>query len=116
MASVSTLRLLANLISQAVDTIEGVYTATNATPPSLNKPWDPKDPSEALGQAPAVIEAKTKLVAAAAQLVATARDPISTLLSISDGVPLLACLRTVSELNVVEILREAGPQVSMRKK
>jgi hypothetical protein len=26
----------------------------------------------------------------------------------------LACLRTVSELNVVEILREAGPQVKPR--
>ncbi|KAF8180028.1 O-methyltransferase [Mycena galopus ATCC 62051] len=110
MTSVSALRLLANLISQAVDTIEGVYVAANATPPPLNKPWDPKDPSEALGQDPAVMEAKTKLIAAAAQLMATARDPISTLLSISDGVPLLACLRTVSELNVVEILREAGPQ------
>ncbi|KAJ7235076.1 O-methyltransferase [Mycena haematopus] len=110
MASVSTLRLLANLISQAVDTIEGIYATANVTPPPLNKPWDPKDPSEALGQDPAVVEAKTTLVAAAAQLVATARDPISTLLSISDGVPLLACLRTVSELNVVEILREAGPQ------
>ncbi|KAJ7252096.1 S-adenosyl-L-methionine-dependent methyltransferase [Mycena haematopus] len=110
MASVSTLRLLANLISQAVDTIEGIYATTNATPPPLNKPWDPKDPSEAKGLDPAVMEAKTILVAAAAQLVATVRDPMSTFLSISDGVPLLACLRTVSELNVVEILREAGPQ------
>ncbi|KAJ7436102.1 O-methyltransferase [Mycena galericulata] len=110
MTSISTLRLLANLISQAVDTIEGVYATENATPPPLDKPWDPKDPAEALGQDPAVMDAKTQLVAAAAQLLATARDPISTLLSISDGVPLLACLRTVSELNVVEILREAGPQ------
>ncbi|KAJ6540597.1 O-methyltransferase [Mycena capillaripes] len=110
MASVSTLRLLANLISQAVDTIEGVYATKNATAPPLNNLWDPEDPSEALGQDPAVMEARTKLVAAAAQLVATVRDPISTLLSISDGVPLLACLRTVSELNVVELLREAGPQ------
>ncbi|KAJ7252086.1 S-adenosyl-L-methionine-dependent methyltransferase [Mycena haematopus] len=110
MASVSTLRLLVNLISQAVDTIEGIYATTNAVPPPLNKPRDPKDPSEALGQDAAVMEAKTKLVAAAAQLVATVRDPMSTFLGISDGVPLLACLRTVSELNVVEILREAGPK------
>ncbi|KAJ7836330.1 O-methyltransferase [Mycena olivaceomarginata] len=110
MTSVSTLRLLANLISEAVDTIEGVYATADTTPPSLNTPWNPKAPSEALGQDLVVMEAKTKLVAAAAQLVATARDPISSLLSFSDGVPLLACLRTVSELNVVEILREAGPQ------
>ncbi|KAF7340525.1 hypothetical protein MSAN_02124000 [Mycena sanguinolenta] len=110
MASVSTLRLLANLISQAVDTIEGVYASADAAPPQLDKPWDPKDPSEALGQDPTITEAKTTLVAAAAQLLVTIRDPISTLLSISDGVPLLACLRTISELNVVEILREAGPQ------
>ncbi|KAJ7768823.1 O-methyltransferase [Mycena metata] len=110
MTSVSTLRLLVNLMSEAVDTIEGVYATADTTPPSLNTPWNPKAPSEALGQDPIVMEAKTKLVAAAAQLVATARNPISSLLSISDGVPLLACLRTVSELNVVEILREAGPQ------
>ncbi|KAJ6479100.1 O-methyltransferase [Mycena sanguinolenta] len=110
MASVSTLRLLANLISQAVDTIEGLYASADATHPQLNKPWNPKDPSEALGQDPTAVEAKTKLVAAAAQLLATVRDPISTLLSISDGIPLLACLRTMSELNIVEILREAGPQ------
>ncbi|KAJ6478630.1 O-methyltransferase [Mycena vitilis] len=110
MASISNLRLLSNLISQAVDTIEGVYADKNATPPSLNKLWDPQDPSEALGRDPAVTKAKTTLVAAAAQLVSTVRDPISTLLSVSDGVPLLACLRAVSEINVVEILREAGPQ------
>jgi hypothetical protein len=86
MTSVSTLRLLANLISEAVDTIEGVYATADTTPPSLNTPWNPKAPSEALGQDLVVMEAKTKLVAAAAQLVATARDPISSLLSFSDGV------------------------------
>ncbi|KAK7045188.1 S-adenosyl-L-methionine-dependent methyltransferase, partial [Favolaschia claudopus] len=104
------LRQLLTLLSSAVDTLEGIYTKENTPFPSLDKPWNPRDLSEAVAKQPEVVQAKLTIVAAAEQLMATVRDPYAAMLRFGDGVLLVACLRTVSELNVVEILREAGSQ------
>ncbi|KAJ7457536.1 O-methyltransferase [Mycena galericulata] len=110
MAPISTLRLLSNIISEAVDTIEGVYADAGVTPPSLDAPFNPQDPLEALRSKPEVMAATLKIVAAAGQIGATARDPVLSALNSAHAFQISACLRTASELNVVEILREAGPQ------
>ncbi|KAK7042747.1 S-adenosyl-L-methionine-dependent methyltransferase [Favolaschia claudopus] len=106
----SELRQLVNLLSSAVDTVDGIYEKENATFPALDKPWNPKAPNEILGQSAEVAAAKMILVAAAEQLMATVREPYVALIRTGDGMTMLACLRTLSELNVAEILREAGPQ------
>ncbi|KAJ7744186.1 O-methyltransferase [Mycena metata] len=78
----SVLRQLAQIINNAVDTIEATYRSSNVDLPSLDEPFDIAAPGESLRQDPAV----------------------STAFYIS------ACIRAVSELNVVELLREAGPK------
>ncbi|KAJ7195337.1 O-methyltransferase [Mycena pura] len=110
--AISTLRLLSNLIAEAVDAIEGTYTEAGVPLPRLDdpSPYDPTDPAEALRGHPVVEAATINLVAAAAQITATARHPILSALVDAHAFQISSCLRTASELNVVEILRESGPQ------
>nr|GAT44743.1 predicted protein [Mycena chlorophos] len=107
---ISTLRALLNVMSDAVDTIEGVYTSANLPIPSLNEPYNPSDPSEALRADPIVAAASTNLIAAAAQITATVRNPVHTAVLTTCYFHIASAVRVASELNVVEILREAGPQ------
>ncbi|KAF7349725.1 hypothetical protein MSAN_01699300 [Mycena sanguinolenta] len=46
---------------------------------------------------------------AASQLSATVASPVVSALNASQAFHISACLRAVSEVNVVEVLREAGP-------
>ncbi|KAJ7195330.1 O-methyltransferase, partial [Mycena pura] len=110
--AISTLRLLSNLIADAVDAIEGTYADAGVPLPRLDdpSPYDPTDPAEALRAHPVVEAATMNLVAAAAQITATARNPVTSVLLEAHAFQISSCLRTASELNVVEILREAGPQ------
>ncbi|KAJ6586721.1 O-methyltransferase [Mycena sp. CBHHK59/15] len=110
MESISALRLLSNIIAQAVDTIEGVYADAGVALPALDEPFNPKDPAEAVRQDPDVAAATMNLVAAAAQIAAAVRDPVMSAMSNAHSFQIASCVRTASELNVVEILREAGPK------
>ncbi|KAF8183032.1 hypothetical protein K438DRAFT_1975289 [Mycena galopus ATCC 62051] len=56
MESFSTLRLLLNILTGAVTTIEGVYADANQPPPFLDEPFVHYHPSEALKRDPRVSE------------------------------------------------------------
>ncbi|KAF7349729.1 hypothetical protein MSAN_01699700 [Mycena sanguinolenta] len=106
---ISTLRRLANIINEAIDQIESVYAAADMPLPSLDAPFNPADPAEALLQSPTVEGATLNIMAAAAQLSATVASPVVFALHASQAFHISACLRAASEVNVVEVLREAGP-------
>ncbi|KAJ7153303.1 O-methyltransferase [Mycena filopes] len=108
--AISTLRLLTNIIHNAVDTIEDTYLRSKLDFPSLDEPFDPAAPGEALRQDPAVSMAALDLIAAASQIAATVSNPTTAIVNASQGYYISACMRAASELNVVELLREAGPQ------
>ncbi|KAJ7605435.1 S-adenosyl-L-methionine-dependent methyltransferase [Mycena polygramma] len=95
MESISTLRRLASIIMDSVTTMEDVYERTGMPLPSLDEPFNPQDPAEALRQDPEVSNAVKNIVAAAAQISATFH--------------LSSYLLAASDFNIVEILREAGP-------
>ncbi|KAJ7113840.1 O-methyltransferase [Mycena epipterygia] len=110
MQPISTLRRLASIITESVDTIEHVYAQAGMPLPSLDEPFNPEDSSEALSRDPEVSAATKNLIAAAAQISATVCDPRRVAVNTSHAFHLSSCLLAASELNVVEILREAGPK------
>ncbi|KAJ7936101.1 O-methyltransferase [Mycena leptocephala] len=106
---IPTLRRLANIINEAVDNMESVYGKAEMPLPSLDTPFNPADPAEVVLQDPVVAEAVLNIIAAAAQLSATVCSPVVSALNASQAFHIPSCLRVASELNVVELLREAGP-------
>ncbi|KAK6980977.1 O-methyltransferase-domain-containing protein [Favolaschia claudopus] len=110
-SQISALRQLANIINEAVDSIEATYAKAGAPLPSLDAPtFNPTDPAEALLQDPVVDSAALNIMAAASQLSATVCSPVASALNASQAFHISSCLRVASELNVVELLREAGPE------
>lgn len=125
--SLEELHALVNLIKTSVDQIEKTYKSNKQPFPSLNGPFNP--PSEGLRMSPEVQQAGDILVAAASQLIATVRPPFTTTIVYGLSVRIRcfldlkantdnlfkfhieASMRVAVENHVVEILREAGPQV-----
>ncbi|KAJ7207224.1 O-methyltransferase [Mycena pura] len=110
MASPSSLRQLSNIISQAVTQIEAEYAKASVSLPSLDEPFNPTNPAEAVGMHPAVVAASLLVNAAAAQITAAVSNPALAIINNSLSYHLSSCLRAAAALNIVEILREAGPQ------
>ncbi|KAJ6553095.1 O-methyltransferase [Mycena capillaripes] len=110
MDSPSLLRSLSDIIAGAVTTIEGTYKDVGFTPPSLDDPFNPHNPAEALRQDPGITEAVLNLIAAAGQIASIMQNPVASVLNACHAYHISACLRAASELNVAEILRDAGPQ------
>ncbi|KAJ7640556.1 hypothetical protein B0H17DRAFT_1216570 [Mycena rosella] len=81
MAVKSTFHLLADIISQAVDTIEDVYATAGLDVPSLDESFNPASPAEALRRHPLVSAATLDLVVAAGQIAAIAQDPVISALN-----------------------------------
>ncbi|KAJ7679477.1 O-methyltransferase-domain-containing protein [Mycena polygramma] len=71
MDSIPNLRRLASITMDSVTTMEDAYARTGMPLPSLDEPFNPQDPAEALRQDPEVSNAVKNLVAAAAQISAT---------------------------------------------
>ncbi|KAJ6607792.1 O-methyltransferase [Mycena sp. CBHHK59/15] len=107
---IPTLRHLATIITEAVNNIESVYARAGMPLPSLDAPFNPEEPAEALQQDLDVSAATLNIMAAASQMSATVCKPAVSALNASQAFHISSCLRVASELNVVEILREAGPQ------
>ncbi|KAK0473419.1 S-adenosyl-L-methionine-dependent methyltransferase [Armillaria novae-zelandiae] len=105
MASTSILRSLANLISSSVDIIE-----ERVHVPDLDLAYHECEVSDNGFNDPAVTDAISCIIAATAQLVATIRPANLTLISTAMMIHVPAALRTVTDLHVAEILRDAGPQ------
>ncbi|KAK0186676.1 S-adenosyl-L-methionine-dependent methyltransferase [Armillaria mellea] len=105
MASISTLRSLANLISSSVDLIEGRVQV-----PDLDLAYHENGVLDNGFNDPAVTDAISCIIAATAQLVAIIRPAHLTLISTAMMIHVPSALRTVTDLHVAEILRDAGPQ------
>ncbi|KAF7354097.1 hypothetical protein MVEN_01097100 [Mycena venus] len=110
MHPISTLRQLSNIISDAVDDIERTYGASGKALPSIDQPFNQNDSAEALLKDAVISSATKNIMAAAAQLSATVCDPRRGAVNMSKSFLLSSCLRVASELDVVELLREAGPK------
>ncbi|KAF7302711.1 hypothetical protein HMN09_00906000 [Mycena chlorophos] len=106
----TTMRALAKIINESLDTVEAAYSKAGVKVPSLDAPFDPANPAEKVREEPAVATAFLNIMAATSQLGATVRAPAASVLDASQSFHIAACLRTASEINVVEILRDAGPQ------
>ncbi|KAI0314195.1 S-adenosyl-L-methionine-dependent methyltransferase [Amylostereum chailletii] len=104
----SELRALVAIIQNSVDAIEKAVEAGSLEFPSLSTPFTIQ--SEAARNLPEVAQAVSLLVAAATQLVAASRAPEQSMTIVALQHSLSSALRTAIESNVVEALREAGPQ------
>ncbi|KAJ6505369.1 O-methyltransferase [Mycena sanguinolenta] len=110
MDSIITLRALSDIIAEAVTTVEHTYKTAGLIPPSLDEPLDPYSPAEVLRQDPVVVTAVQNLVAAAGQISAAMRDPAISILNGAHAFQISSCVQAAAQLNVAEILRDAGPK------
>ncbi|KAJ7609461.1 O-methyltransferase [Roridomyces roridus] len=104
------LRLLGALITTSIDTILARFDDQSLWFPSLHDPDISESPAERLLGETQMIEAKNVIVAAAAQIVAMVRSPVQTVVEWSMVFHLPSCMRAAIESNMVEIVRDAGPQ------
>jgi hypothetical protein len=101
------LRALANIISTNVQTLESAYTRNGATFPDLKDPFAPS----ALDADPALNETARTIVAAAYQIIAAVRPPHESIQEYATGCYSSMALNLVVDLNIPNILKEAGGQV-----
>ncbi|KAF7291760.1 Methyltransf-2 domain-containing protein [Mycena chlorophos] len=114
--TLTTLRQLAGLITASVDAIEATYTSHGLDFPSLSaNTFSPTDPAEKLRQDPAVSAAIRTIVAATSQLSAEVASPVASGMQAAQTHFISACLNAALELNVVELLRESGPDGMQRR-
>lgn len=99
---------LAELISSSAKTLIENARKDNVTLPDLNDPFT--IPSEAFRGNPESALAANVIVAAASQLATAVGPPPLSIFTMVAGHFRSAALRVCLELNVTEILREAGPQ------
>ena len=83
---VSPLRHLVDVLSVAVTQIDEKYASDNLEFPKLNKPFDESDPACLLLSDPDVVHLASVIVAAADQLIVSARHPFQALLDIAQSV------------------------------
>ncbi|KAF9779280.1 O-methyltransferase [Thelephora terrestris] len=106
----SPLRRLVDILSDAVTRIDEKYASANLEFPSLDKPFDEDDPACLMLSDSRVVPLSSVIVAAADQLIASARHPMQAVLDIAQSHTISACLNLACETCVTEILREAGPE------
>jgi hypothetical protein len=82
----SPLRALVDILSNAVDRIDSQYAAENLPFPTLEIPFEPAHPSDALITHELVVQQASIAIAAAEQLCTLVRDPMSVLTDIGFGV------------------------------
>lgn len=90
---ISPLRHLVNILSDAVTQIDEKYASANLEFPTLDKPFNEKDPACLLLSDPDVVPLSSVVVAAADQLIASARHPMQTVLDIAQSVSTLTFTR-----------------------
>ncbi|KAJ6456668.1 O-methyltransferase [Mycena sanguinolenta] len=110
MDSIATLRALSDIIAAAVTTVEHTYKNAGLNPPSLDEPLDTYAPAEALRRDPVVVDAVQNLIAAAGQISAAMRDPAVSILNGAHAFQISSCVQAAAQLNVAEILRDAGAE------
>ncbi|KAJ7803466.1 O-methyltransferase [Mycena olivaceomarginata] len=110
MHSISILRRLSNIISDAVDNIEQVYENAQLALPSLDQPFDENDPAEALRRHPAVSGAANNIMAAAAQMSAVVCDPRRGAVNAANSFYISSCLLVASEFTLLKFCERRGPE------
>ena len=85
-AKISPLRHLVNILSDAVARIDEKYASAGLEFPAFDKPFDDKEPACLLLSDPDVVPFSSVIVAAADQLVASARHPMQAVLDVSHSV------------------------------
>ena len=83
---ISPLRHLVNILSDAVTRIDEKYASANLEFPALGKPFDEKDSASQLLSDPGVVPLSSVIVAAADQLIASARHPMQAILDMAQSV------------------------------
>ncbi|EJF57429.1 S-adenosyl-L-methionine-dependent methyltransferase [Dichomitus squalens LYAD-421 SS1] len=117
----TTLRALHAAIGTAIDDIERVYRERTPNDPiefpSLDEPYyyaaqhrPEEELAEALKGDPAVAAASKRIVAACGQLATTVNKPWYGLMEDVQAGQFSAAIRFLEAANIVEILREAGPE------
>ena len=84
--NISPLRNLVNILSDAVAKVDQEYASANLEFPALDGPYREEDPAWSLLSSPDVIPLTSVIVAAADQLIASARPPAQTILDLSQAV------------------------------
>ncbi|KAF7314008.1 S-adenosyl-L-methionine-dependent methyltransferase [Mycena chlorophos] len=107
--SESPLRALLNIISTSVDAIDAAYASANLPHPSLDAPYDPHAPGEALRSDPGVAAAAKNIIGAAAQMIAELEHPFQGVTSTAYAFHQAAAISIASHLDLSEILHDAGP-------
>ncbi|KIK56327.1 hypothetical protein GYMLUDRAFT_230198 [Collybiopsis luxurians FD-317 M1] len=102
------LKALVNIISTETSTLLSLYATNHTEFPSLEEPWAAKSPE--LEFDPALVRARQLIVAAAAQLIATVQPPTDFLQDAAPSMMKPATLGVIIDVNIPEILQEAGPQ------
>ncbi|KAJ3752790.1 S-adenosyl-L-methionine-dependent methyltransferase [Lentinula raphanica] len=103
----SPLRSLLSIIQKSVDDIEAAFEKRGHDFPSIDEPPSERD---LIRLEPGVQAATALLTSAAYQLIANVQLPPSYIFNSLFGYYLPSALRAAMETNVVEILRQAGPQ------
>jgi hypothetical protein len=85
-SKISPLRRLVNVLSDAVTKIDAKYASANLEFPSLDEPFDERDPACLLLSDPDVVPHSSLIVAAADQLIVSARHPAQAILDIAQSV------------------------------
>ncbi|KAH7918466.1 S-adenosyl-L-methionine-dependent methyltransferase [Leucogyrophana mollusca] len=104
----SALRALLNIIADSVEAIERHCASEGLEFPALDDVFTAENERTRLDSV--VQDAATLITAASYQLIATVQQPQTTIFTAITAYYLPVSLRAATETNVVEILREAGPQ------
>ena len=83
---ISPLRHLVNILSDAVARIDEKYASANLDFPTLDKPPNEKDTARLLLSDPDVVPLSSIIVAAANQLIVSARPPIQAVIDMAQSV------------------------------
>ena len=83
---ISPLRHLVNILSDAVARIDEKYASADLEFPALDRPFDEKDSACQLLSAPDVVPLSSVIVAAADQLIVSARHPMQAILDTAQSV------------------------------
>lgn len=83
---ISPLRRLVNILSDAVTQIDEKYASANLEFPMLDQPFDEKDPASQLLSDSDVVPLSSVIVAAADQLIASARHPTHAVFDMAGSV------------------------------
>ena len=90
MMKTSPLRRLVNILSDAVTQIDEKYASAGLEFPTLDEPFNEKNPACLLLSDPNVVPLSSVIVAAADQLIASARHPMQAVLDIAQFVSTLS--------------------------